>query len=141
MILLNIRIIERNDYNDDDAVKNIVSYVFEQLQLSEEQRKSLRDKCWQVAKLAHWNNFICNYFDLYDSAIRESEKRLDLYYFKTIKDYVVTSPKEIEIAEWRKVYVKPEYPAAFTSSRYDTKSLVTWDEEAIELLKNINPVY
>lgn len=137
-----IRIIERNDYNDDDAVKNIVSYVFEQLQLSEEQRKSLRDKCWQVAKLAHWNNFICNYFDLYDSAIRESEKRLDLYYFKTIKDYVVTSPKEIEIAEWRKVYVKPEYPASLLPLVDMIQNLWwTWDEEAIELLKNINPVY
>ena len=105
-----IRVVDRNDYNDDEVVENITNYIREHLQLNDEQRINLRNQCWQIAKLAHWDNFINYYLDLYDIALKESERRIDQYYFKTVKEYVVTSPKEIDVAEWRKVFVKPEYP-------------------------------
>lgn len=137
-----IRIVDRNDYNDDEIVDNITNYIREHLQLNDEQRISLRNQCWQIAKLAHWDNFINYYFDLYDIALKASEKRIVQYYFKTVKEYVVTSPKEIDVAEWRKIFVKPEYPQSLLPLVELTQNLWwTWDDEATEFMKSINPVY
>ncbi|MGL4852422.1 MAG: glycosyltransferase [Phocaeicola sp.] len=70
------KVIHRSDYNHSevaDAIKNAVSTYSN---LSDDEINEMRYNASQIAQKALWKHFIVNYYEAYDVAFRNAQKRL-----------------------------------------------------------------
>lgn len=135
-------ILERNDGNDAEVIKDIENIIINFVNTSENERYALSLDGVEFLKQAVWNKFITYYYQAYSQAIDKAIERIALYKDKrplinqlTIKATINTKPA------WRKIQVKHSFPE-------ELKGLVTlsrnlywcWNSEVIDLFQSLNPV-
>lgn len=70
-----VEVINRTDYNYSEVADHIKDAIAEYAQYTPAQIKSVRTKAAKIADHAQWKNFIKYYFDAYDFALKNAEKR------------------------------------------------------------------
>ena len=136
-----VYIVERNDFNDDDAKSEIAKIIGNFIKLPKEKIEDLRKKARNLSQKALWQELIENYYKAFDIAIEKAHSRYDLYSHKTIIEnideiieYVIEKP------QWKKVLVKtvlPDNLLPLNELAYNV--WWSWNEDAKELFKSINP--
>ena len=70
-----VEVIERTDYNYSEVADLIKEAIAEYSNYSEKEIKAVRKKASDLAEKALWKNFITYYYDAYDIALKNAQKR------------------------------------------------------------------
>ncbi len=70
-----VEVINRTDYNYDEVADGIVSTIEQYAALSDAKTNAARKAAGEIAQKALWKNFINQYFQAYDIALRNAEMR------------------------------------------------------------------
>ena len=73
-----VKVIHRTDYNYSEVADAIKDTISEFSTLSEEEIVSIRKNASDIAEKALWKHFIQYYYEAYDVALRNKEKRLSV---------------------------------------------------------------
>jgi glycosyltransferase involved in cell wall biosynthesis len=71
-----VEVIVRNDYNFSEVVDNIVSSIATYSALDVKKQNAIRKKAGQLSEKALWKHFIEYYFEAYNIALRNRNKRI-----------------------------------------------------------------
>lgn len=71
-----VEVIVRNDYNFSEVVDNVVTAIAQYSSLDNKKQDSIRKKAAKLAEKALWKHFISNYFEAYNIALTNRNKRL-----------------------------------------------------------------
>lgn len=74
-IIDGVKVIHRTDYNYSEVADKIKDTVAEYSNFTPEQTKKAREHADKLSKKALWSNFIKYYYEAYDVALRNAEKR------------------------------------------------------------------
>jgi glycogen phosphorylase/synthase len=137
-----ITVIERNDSNTEEVVKNLIETILKSVLLEPYDQEILRAQARELAQVALWTNLAGYYFDAYDFALGKVEKRFDLYKDKRQVDNVSVVGSQKRVGPiWQKVLIKPSFPPTFKRLQRLSRNLWwSWNTEAIELFQMIDPV-
>ena len=69
-------IVRRSDYNYFEAAENITEIVLSFSRKDEKETKEIRRKAKDTAEKALWKNFILQYYEAYDIALRRAAERM-----------------------------------------------------------------
>ena len=72
-----VAVIERNDYNFNDVVNAVVRIVAEYSTFDDKKQDAVRKKAAKLSEKALWKYFITYYYDAYNIALQNRNKRLD----------------------------------------------------------------
>lgn len=72
-----VEVIVRNDYNFSEVVDNVVTAIAQYSSLDSKKQVSIRKKAAKLAEKALWKHFINNYFEAYNIALTNRNKRLE----------------------------------------------------------------
>ena len=75
-IMDGVEVIVRNDYNFNDVVNNVLNTITEYSSLDSKKQEAVRKKAAKLSEKALWKHFISNYFDAYNIALNNRNKRL-----------------------------------------------------------------
>jgi glycosyltransferase involved in cell wall biosynthesis len=75
-ILDGVEVITRNDYNFSEVVDNIVSTIAAYSALDRKKQNAVRKKAANLSEKALWKHFIAYYYEAYNIALRNRNKRL-----------------------------------------------------------------
>lgn len=75
-ILDGVEVITRNDYNFNEVVDNIVSTITTYSALDSKKQNAVRKKAESLSEKALWKHFIQYYYEAYNIALRNRNKRL-----------------------------------------------------------------
>lgn len=75
-----VEVLHRSDDNYSEVAENIKETVLNFSNYSEKEMKSVRQKAAKVAEKALWKHFIEYYYEAYDIALRNAEKRQNIEY-------------------------------------------------------------
>ena len=75
-IMDGVEVITRNDYNFNEVVDNIVSTIAAYSALESKKQNTVRKKAASLSEKALWKHFIQYYFEAYNIALRNRNKRL-----------------------------------------------------------------
>lgn len=136
-----IKVLERNDNDDDIVVKKIVDHLEEFDNLNIDERVAAKKKAFEISRIALWNNLISYYFDAYSNALN---KTLERYRNEDVVAGVKTSQSEIiksipEFPKWDTLIVEPDVPERLSFLNTLSKNLWwTWNSDAEELWEKID---
>ncbi len=135
-----ILVIERNDYNDEQVIDELVSFISHFSQLSADAREKAGLDAYQVSQTALWKNFIKNYQEAYSIALEKVSKRFDLFKDKIQRSsYFLKDISRDQKPVWNKIFVEPAIPKKLDKLQQLAKNLWwTWNLEAEELFKSID---
>ena len=71
-----VEVISRNDYNYNEVADSIVSTITRYSALDSKKQEAARKKAAKLAEKALWKHFISYYFEAYDIALKNRNKRL-----------------------------------------------------------------
>jgi hypothetical protein len=71
-----VKVIHRSDYNYSEVADYIKDTIADFSGRSEAEIKNMRKKAADIAEKALWKHFIKYYFEAYDVALRNAQKRL-----------------------------------------------------------------
>jgi len=71
-----VEVITRNDYNFGEVVDNIVSTIATYSALDVKKQNAIRNKAGQLSEKALWKHFIEYYFEAYNIALSNRNKRI-----------------------------------------------------------------
>ena len=70
-----VEVIHRTDYNYNEVVDSIKEAILKYTNLTEQNKRKIRNTAYKLSKKALWNKFIEYYYDAYDIAIRKAGQR------------------------------------------------------------------
>ena len=71
-----VEVINRNDYNFNAVVDEVVNAIAKFSSLDSKKQETIRKKAAKLSEKALWKNFINYYLDAYDIALNNRNKRL-----------------------------------------------------------------
>ena len=77
-----VKIIERNDYNDREAVAATADTIAHFVEMSPERKAELRKEAFELSKSALWSNLFARYEEAYSAAIENSIARTNRAVFE-----------------------------------------------------------
>jgi len=77
-----VKIIERNDYNDKDAIAATTDTIARFVEMSAERKAELRKAAFELSKSALWSNLFARYEEAYSAAIENSIARTNRAVFE-----------------------------------------------------------
>ncbi|MGI6718791.1 MAG: alpha-glucan family phosphorylase [Bacteroidales bacterium] len=142
-ILEGLEVIERNDNNYNEALDNLYNVILKYFNSSKDQKENATKKAFELSNNFLWDKLLDNYYEIYNQAIKESEKRANLYKNKIQTPSI--SDTDVYISEsdctplWRKIYVNQELPKSLSALKEISNNLWwSWNYNAIELFESIN---
>jgi len=130
----------RDDFNYDDAVKNVAEAI--NFYLKSDDYTKINDDALLLSQLSSWEKLAEKYFDAYNLAIKVLEERLenlgqtlipmDGNHFKAVK---TSTPN------WKKAFVVPRIPPKLVPLVELSKNLWwSWNFKAVDLFESIDPI-
>ncbi len=71
-----VSVVHRSDYNFSQVVESISSIIFDFLKHTPEEMVAIRRNASDISQKAHWDEFITYYFEAYQIAIKNRNKRI-----------------------------------------------------------------
>lgn len=137
-----VKVIERNDYNDTDVVNAIVESLYNCVTHTAEECAYMREDAYQASRLALWDNQVKYYYEAYDLALNKVLSRSELFSTKKIARTVEVHEIAKSEPNWRKVFIKPNFPESLSKLIDLTKNLWwSWNMDAQKLFEEIHPQF
>ncbi len=136
-----VKVIERNDDNNESVVMGIENFVENFTNLTTEDIKSYRDCAFNAASKALWGKLIQEYLKAYNIAFEKIKDRHDLIISKpSLRKGQEKLKLEIKNPNWRKIEVQTILPDRFEYLQDISLNLWwSWNFEAAQMFKYINP--
>jgi len=139
-----VYVVDRNDTNQEECSAAISNLIFEYARFNQAKVTHMRERAFELAKLANWEDFIHEYLNAYSKALVCAAKRL--HNPKTKESSVAAAemhaiaPNTDKGPGWRKLYINPKVPTKLHVLQTLAYNLWTnWNHEARELFEIINP--
>lgn len=134
-----ITVVQRNEDNYQDVVKDIASQIEQTANLSTEKMDELRENARDLAGIALWENLIPYYHKTYDMAIGKALDRFKLYETKRIPKLTSTlDHKSVVPPQWNKILIEPNIPEKLDKLMELTRNIWwSWDHETKLLFSSI----
>lgn len=137
-----VTIIERNDENYQEVVDQITKKIISFQEFESEKVEKIKQKAVAIALKARWEIFIQSYFESFNIALHEVDKRRHLFRGKQYVDLhpapASVSPKKVE---WKKILIKPAVPQSLEPLHVLAQNLWwSWNIDAIALFESIDPM-
>lgn len=133
-------VIQRNDTNYNDVVKETAARLLCGCNMSESDFEQLKEQAITISQQTMWENFITHYHTLYNVALGKSRQRISLYNDKI--PYIEKNPIVVKWgneAEWHKVFVRPVMPRNLEGLQRLAQNLWwSWNGNAIALFESID---
>ena len=137
-----IHVLERNDDNDTDVVQKMAECFKLHSSLSDDEVKKARNKAFNISRIALWENLVEYYFNAYHIGLDKAEERAEPYLPEAAAEqvfHVIEQPAEL-FPQWKKVSIQSKLPPKLKKLKRLTQNLWwTWDIDAPDLLREINP--
>lgn len=75
-VKLGVEVVHRSDYNFASVVNSIASHLNDFILKNPKEIKAVRQSAFDISKKALWKEFIAYYYEAYDIALRNRDKRL-----------------------------------------------------------------
>ena len=133
-------VIQRNDTNYNDVVKETAARLLCGCNMSESDFEQLKEQAITISQQTMWENFISHYHTLYNVALGKARQRISLYNDKI--PYIEKNPIVVKWgneAEWHKVFVRPVMPRNLEGLQRLAQNLWwSWNGNAIALFESID---
>ena len=133
-------VIQRNDTNYNDVVKETAARLLYGCNMSERDFEQLKEQAITISQQTMWENFISHYHTLYNVALGKARQRISLYNDKI--PYIEKNPIVVKWgneAEWHKVFVRPVMPRNLEGLQRLAQNLWwSWNGNAIALFESID---
>ena len=108
-----IRVIDRNDDNEEEVVDEIRKFLDLFISLSNKEISEARKKAHEISRIAMWDTLVKHYFDAYDIALDKSSERRDgepreFARFVEAPDLIIRKPYQTPV--WKDVYIQSAAP-------------------------------
>ncbi|MDR2563931.1 MAG: alpha-glucan family phosphorylase, partial [Prevotellaceae bacterium] len=137
-----VEIVERNDSNDNKAVKSLVQIISNHCDANDKQIAERIENTKTIAEAATWDKFISNYKEAYSQAIaKASQRHIDRKATKpkTLSSYQADIPTEIS-PSWHQIIVQRTIPERLKPLDELSRNIWwSWNYDAIKLFKSISP--
>ncbi len=134
-------VLERTDTNDDEVVRAIADDVLTISRMNAHDFEALRDKAFEVSRIALWSNFIVHYQKAFDIALRKTTDAMQQHAqeientFSQVEKY-----SEDAIPKWKRLIVNKNIPESLQAlERLANNLWWCWNYEAEELFESIDP--
>ena len=135
-----VGVIQRNDTNYNDVVKETAARLLCGCNMSESDFEQLKEQAITISQQTMWENFISHYHTLYNVALGKARQRISLYNDKI--PYIEKNPIVVKWgneAEWHKVFVRPVMPRNLEGLQRLAQNLWwSWNGNAIALFESID---
>ncbi|MBI5539734.1 MAG: alpha-glucan family phosphorylase [Bacteroidia bacterium] len=135
-----IKVIERDDFNQDEVFHKIAKFILEYDSKSESEIASARQIAYEISQTVLWKNLIAYYHEAYHVALTKAELRIEDYKHKQLPEGL-KSLKNIDTVKpaWKKVFIKSFIPESLFNLQKLSKNLWwSWNYDAHELFEMID---
>jgi phosphorylase/glycogen(starch) synthase len=137
-----ILVIERNDDNESEVVRELKDFITKFTALSQDEIREAREKAHEVSRIAMWDTLIDHYLNAYDIALtHSSERREEPREFARILEtpgLIFRKPHQVPV--WKDIYVQSDVPEKLASLNELANNLWwSWNTEAEKLFKSMDP--
>ncbi|MDG5800444.1 alpha-glucan family phosphorylase [Marinilabiliaceae bacterium ANBcel2] len=140
-IIDGVAVIERDDFNYNDAVNSVAEEIKEYSKCSLQDRETIRKKSIALSEELTWPKFIDNYYKAYDIALGKVNSRREKFSFTVDESPARIVPDFIAEPSWKKIVVKSKLPEKISFLQKLVRNLWwTWNYEAVELFEYIDRV-
>lgn len=135
-----LTVIERNDENTEDCIKEIKNTILTFLNTPFEQLEKIKAQAQKLSQEIVWDKLIDNYLKAYDIALSKSEERKESYSYKQAYSGKYSQEKAWgEEVVWKKIFIKQKLPTKLEFLQRLSKNLWwTWNNQAYEIFEYIN---
>lgn len=135
-----IQIVERNDHNYENVVKDVESKIAEVSALSSGEEKEYRNNAKDVSGIALWDNQIKYYKEAYSMAINKIIENKGA--FPSVleeRENLISRASTVNSPNWSTLIINKQLPERLQSLDILSKNLWwSWNEDAIELFKMVD---
>ncbi len=139
-----VAVIERTDYNDQEVAEAIKNEIIKNYKLDPKATDEVRGKAFKTSQTALWKSLVSNYMQTYsialDGAAKRPEQHIRMEEKPVERVYSEIRPLSNE-PQWKRIIVKTTLPVELSKLHEIVENIWwTWDDEAQELLRAIDPV-
>jgi phosphorylase/glycogen(starch) synthase len=137
-----IIVIERNDDNEAEVVKDIRTFISKFMSLPESGVREARAKAFEISKIAMWDNLVDRYFEAYSTALSGSFERRNepREFLKLVEIAGVEGRKPHQIPVWKDIYVQSDVPERMAVLKELANNLWwSWNTEAENIFRRMDP--
>ena len=137
-----IRIINREDSNDQAVISAISKEIAKYSILSDVEVKEAKLNALQISRNALWDNLIANYWQACSLALERSVKVEDDYYSRERVEQLPSTSKLLTdvVPVWRRVVVQQQIPDKLKFLEELARNIWwSWTPEAVELFRSVDP--
>lgn len=133
-----VRVIERDDHNDNDVVKQIAEAINFYSTQNADSKAAINAMAMAIAQKALWTNLYENYLKAYDIALGKSELRYERYQNKTSNMGRMVEHIHREAPEWHRISIKSHLPKSLEKLEELSENVWwSWNFEARALFEEI----
>jgi phosphorylase/glycogen(starch) synthase len=137
-----ISVIERNDDNEKDVIKEMCDFIVLFIGLSERDRYEARQKAHAISRIALWDNLVSYYLSAYEFALDQSNNRREepREFARFVESGAVHIRKPHQVPVWKDIYVQSDVPEKLVSLKLLANNLWwSWNIDAEMLFKRMDP--
>lgn len=141
-IQLGVKVIECNDNNDEEVVKEINQYISYYLNLSNEEINQLKENAGDISKTALWENLIEFYYKAYDIALGKVEDRIEeLLDHDRVEQIPFIEPVvSMSNPKWIRLMIQKNIPKRLEALDILSRNYWwSWNQEAMYLFESMDP--
>ena len=140
-----VTVIERNDYNDSEAVAAVADVIARFTKFSSERTEEMRHAAFELSKKALWSHLFANYEKAYSQAVENSISRTN----RAVFDDGGSTGEQINFVRqqliserptWQRLMVEKSLPQRLHALEELSHNLWwCWNPECRDLFENIDP--
>ncbi|MFP4024826.1 MAG: alpha-glucan family phosphorylase [Thiohalospira sp.] len=137
-----IKIIQRNDSNDNEVVDSIAEFIYQYSVLSNDEREAIKQNAHQVAQIALWENLIEHYYKAFTIALSKIDERVEELLDIDRHDQLPYAKPLVAAHKpaWIRLMVQKNIPKKLEALEKIAKNYWwSWNQEAIGLFESIDP--
>ncbi len=137
-----IKVIDRNDTNDNRVIEGISRYISNYGALNEEQKESYKENAGDVSKIALWENLIEHYYNAYDIALSKVVGRVDVLLDHDRLEPIpfTESLSSMNNPNWVRLMVQKNIPKKLKALDQIARNYWwSWNQDAMDLFESIDP--
>ncbi len=138
-----ITIIERNDDNDEEVIRQLGTTVELYCKMPQAEMKLAREEAFRISHTARWKSLISYYMEAYDLAIKKVNERFSTMELssQTEQAPLIMPRTVLTTPQWKPLFIDSRLPARLTVLEELAANLWwSWHDEAREIWKSIDPV-
>ena len=139
-----VKVIERDDTNDDFVVSEIAGFISDATKWTEKQWKDARNNAYEASRIALWENFIEYYYEAYSIALKNMKNRTPHKEVKRDLNENVPPANTFKTGtqqKWHRLIVDKNIPEKLSALEELSRNMWwSWNYDALDLFKSIDPV-